>query len=82
VGGGRYWQNQPGIVIAPLLLPRKTSEFKNDEVYAIRILISRPRDWITKALSELQQTVTQQRFTRGHLRKAHKLHYHKAPATS
>ena len=50
------------------------------EVEAIRILLSRPRDWSTKALTELQQKLATapQRFTLDHLRKAHELHYHKA----
>ena len=50
------------------------------QVEAIRILLSRPRDWTTKALTELQQKLaaTPQRFTLDHLRKAHELHYHKA----
>lgn len=50
------------------------------QVEAIRILLSRPQDWSTKALTELQQKLaaTPQRFTRDHLRKAHELHYHKA----
>jgi type I restriction enzyme R subunit len=50
------------------------------QVEAIRILLNRPRDWSTKALSELQQklAVAPQRFTLDHLRKAHELHYHKA----
>jgi len=50
------------------------------QIEAIRILLSRPRDWSTKALTELQQKLaaTPQRFTRDHLRKAHELHYHKA----
>ena len=50
------------------------------QVEAIRILLGRPRDWSTEALTELQQTLaaTPQRFTLAHLRKAHELHYHKA----
>jgi type I restriction enzyme R subunit len=50
------------------------------QVEAIRILLNRPRDWSTKALTELQQklAVAPQRFTLDHLRKAHELHYHKA----
>jgi type I restriction enzyme R subunit len=50
------------------------------QVEAIRILLNRPREWSTKALSELQQKLaaTPQRFTLDHLRKAHELHYHKA----
>ncbi len=50
------------------------------QVEAIRILLSRPRDWSTKALTELQLKLaaTPQRFTLNHLRKAHELHYHKA----
>ena len=50
------------------------------QIEAIRILLSRPRDWSTKALTELQLKLaaTPQRFTLDHLRKAHELHYHKA----
>ena len=50
------------------------------QVEAIRILLTRPRDWSTKALTELQLKLaaTPQRFTVDHLRKAHELHYHKA----
>jgi len=50
------------------------------QVEAIQILLGRPRDWSTKALTELHQKLaaTPQRFTLGHLRKAHELHYHKA----
>ena len=50
------------------------------QVEAIRILLNRPQDWSTKALTELQQKLaaTPQRFTLDHLRKAHELHYHKA----
>jgi type I restriction enzyme, R subunit len=49
-------------------------------IEAILILLSRPRDWSTKALTELQQklALAPQRFTLDHLRKAHELHYHKA----
>ena len=44
------------------------------------ILLNRPRDWSTKALTELRQKLaaTPQRFTVDHLRKAHELQYHKA----
>jgi type I restriction enzyme, R subunit len=50
------------------------------QIDAIRILLNRPRDWNTKALTELQQKLAAapQRFTLDHLRKAHELHYHKA----
>src|SRR5207244_9603665 len=50
------------------------------QVEAIRIILDRPSDWSTKALSELQQILAgaPQRFTLDHLRKAHELHYHKA----
>lgn len=50
------------------------------QIEAIRILLNRPRDWNTKALTELQQklAVAPQRFTLDHLRNAHELHYHKA----
>lgn len=50
------------------------------QIEAIRILLNRPREWSTKALTELQQKLaaTPQRFTLDHLRKAHELHYNKA----
>jgi type I restriction enzyme, R subunit len=53
---------------------------KPAQVEAIRILLDRPEDWNTRALTELQQKLaaTPQRFTLDHLRKAHELHYHKA----
>jgi type I restriction enzyme R subunit len=49
-------------------------------IQAIRILLQRPKDWSTKALSDLQQKLaaTPQRFTRENLQRAHELHYHKA----
>jgi type I restriction enzyme R subunit len=50
------------------------------QVEAIRILLGRPRDWNTAALTELRQklAVAPQRFTLENLRKAHEIHYHKA----
>ena len=49
-------------------------------IEAIRILLQRPKDWSTKALSELQQrlALTPQRFTKENLQRMHELHYHKA----
>ncbi|MGD0567038.1 MAG: type I restriction-modification enzyme R subunit C-terminal domain-containing protein [Candidatus Sulfotelmatobacter sp.] len=50
------------------------------QVEAIRILLNRPRDWNTSALTELRQKLAAapQRFTFENLRKAHEIHYHKA----
>jgi len=49
-------------------------------IEAIRILLDRPRDWSTDALSELREklAVTPERFTLRSLQKAHEMHYHKA----
>jgi type I restriction enzyme, R subunit len=49
-------------------------------VEAIRILLDRPREWSTTALSELKDklTATSERFTVEQLQKAHELHHHKA----
>ena len=49
-------------------------------VEAIRILLDRPQDWGTDALSELRQKLasTRERFTEDLLRKAHEVCYHKA----
>lgn len=51
-----------------------------EKIDAIGILLKRPKDWSTTALSELRRKLpaTAQRFTEEHLRKAHELHYHKA----
>jgi type I restriction enzyme, R subunit len=50
------------------------------EIEAIRILLNRPQDWNTQAISELRQKIvsTPERFTLQQLQKAHELHYHKA----
>jgi type I restriction enzyme R subunit len=50
------------------------------QVEAIRILLDRPKDWNTQALTELRQKLATapQRFTLENLRKAHEIHYHKA----
>lgn len=50
------------------------------QVEAIRILLDRPKDWSTTALTELRQKLAAapQRFTLENLRKVHQIHYHKA----
>lgn len=49
-------------------------------IEAIRILLDRPRDWSTQALSELRTKLaqTRERFTPDMLQKAHEVHYRKA----
>jgi type I restriction enzyme R subunit len=49
-------------------------------VEAIRILLNRPKDWSTGALTELRQKLAAapQRFTIENLSKTHEIHYHKA----
>ena len=51
-----------------------------DQVDAIAILLDRPQDWSTDALSELRQRFAsaRQRFTIPLLQKAHEAHYRKA----
>jgi len=51
-----------------------------EHIEAIRILLSRPKDWNTKVLTELRQKLATapQRFTVENLRKAHQLHFHRA----
>jgi type I restriction enzyme R subunit len=51
-----------------------------EKIQAIGILLKRPKDWNTNALSELRAKLSNAplRFTEEHLRKAHELHYHKA----
>ena len=50
-----------------------------DHIEAIRILLDRPNDWSSKALSELKTKLatTPQRFTMENLQKAHNVAYHK-----
>lgn len=49
-------------------------------IEAIRILLDRPRDWGTQALTELRTKLSQtrERFTPDMLQKAHEVHYRKA----
>jgi type I restriction enzyme R subunit len=49
-------------------------------VEAVRILLGRPQEWNTAALTELRTKLlaTPQRFTPEHLQKAHEIQYHKA----
>lgn len=49
-------------------------------IEAISVLLDRPRDWSTDALSELREKLktAAERFTMENLQKAHELHYHKA----
>jgi len=51
-----------------------------EHIEAIRILLDRPQEWNTEALSELRQKLaaTPLRFTIENLQKAHEVHYHKA----
>jgi type I restriction enzyme, R subunit len=50
------------------------------EIAAIGILLERPRDWSTDALTELRRKLiaAPERFTVEHLQQAHAEHYHKA----
>jgi type I restriction enzyme R subunit len=50
------------------------------QIDAIRILLDRPQEWSTDALTELQNKLatTPERFTLENLQKVHELHYHKA----
>jgi type I restriction enzyme R subunit len=51
-----------------------------NQIEAIRILLDRPRNWGTQALSELKTKLSQtrERFTPEMLEKAHQVHYRKA----
>jgi type I restriction enzyme R subunit len=50
------------------------------QIEAIRILLDRPQEWSTDALTELRQKLaaTRERFTEDNLQKAYASHYHKA----
>jgi type I restriction enzyme R subunit len=49
-------------------------------IKAIRILLDRPRDWSTAALTELRQKLAAapERFSVENLQRVHQIHYHKA----
>lgn len=55
-------------------------EENTDKVDAIGILLDRPRDWSTSALTQLKEKLTTapERFTIENLQRAHEMHYHKA----
>jgi type I restriction enzyme, R subunit len=56
------------------------SEFikhKEKEIEAITILLNRPNDWSTKALTELREKLRENDYEEDNLRKAHKIVYHK-----
>lgn len=58
----------------------KFVEENSDKIDAIRVLLSRPRDWNTSTLVELKNKLTTapERFTIENLQRAHELRYHKA----
>lgn len=47
------------------------------EIEAIAILLNKPKEWSTKALSELKQRLKEHNYDETNLRKAHKIVYHK-----
>lgn len=51
-----------------------------ERIEAIRVLLNRPRDWRSAALTELRQKLltAPERFTPEHLQRAHEVRYHKA----
>jgi type I restriction enzyme R subunit len=51
-----------------------------DQVEAIKILLSKPKEWKTKALVDLQKTLQQHQFDEDKLQKAHQVVYHVALA--
>ena len=55
-------------------------EKNEDRIEALRVLLDRPQDWNTEALNKLKAELlaSPQRFTTGHLQKAHEIQYRKA----
>ena len=56
------------------------SEFikqKENEIQAIAILLSKPREWSTEALNELRQALKENDYDEANLHKAHRIVYHK-----
>ena len=50
---------------------------KEKEIEAISILLNRPRQWSTKALTELKEKLRENKYEENDLRKAHQIVYHK-----
>src|SRR5688572_4826273 len=50
---------------------------KEKEIEAIAILLSKPKDWNTKALNDLRKVLKENSFIEYNLQRAHKLVYHK-----
>ncbi|QEG32753.1 type I restriction endonuclease subunit R [Bythopirellula goksoeyrii] len=59
---------------------QKFVDENTEKVAAIGILLDRPRDWNTAALTELKDKLSTapERFTLENLQRAHEMHYHKA----
>lgn len=76
---GRGNEHRPEDYIASFITFVKEN---TDQIDSIRILLDRPKDWSTKALSQLRSKLaaTPERYTVENLQKAHELCYHKALA--
>ncbi|MFZ2071583.1 MAG: DEAD/DEAH box helicase family protein [Halobacteriota archaeon] len=74
---GEVWKPEDYLVAFSLYVKENP-----EQIEAIEILLDRPADWNTEALSELRTKLarTQEHFAEDTLRKAHKLRYNKALA--
>jgi len=74
---GRGNEHKPEDYIASFVTFVKEN---TDQIDSIRILLDRPKDWSTAALSQLRSKLaaTPERYTVENLQKAHELCYHKA----
>lgn len=50
---------------------------KEDEIEAIAIILNKPKEWNTKALNDLRQTLRDNDYDEQSLQKAHRIVYHK-----
>jgi len=50
---------------------------KENEINAISILLNKPREWNTQALTELRRTLRESTYDEDSLQKAHRIVYHK-----
>lgn len=71
--GGKYGLKPVDYLVAFATFVKE----KEIEIDAISILLSRPKNWNTKALNELKKALKENSFGEENLRKAHKIVYHK-----
>lgn len=84
------YEIQDEVTSEKLIMGEKPSDYLNmfmkfvkenpEHILAIKILLEKPKDWNTKALNELRERLTINKFPEKYLQEAHKLVYNKSLA--